>query len=189
MINDAEILNLMQQHCNFVDEIAEDTFEKNIVLPLLQVMNFDYEFGATKLVIIPDDTSFVIKIPFSATITDNCYEPIIDYCSAEMDIYQHSETEKCENFFLPLELMGRINGYPIYKQEKAEIEENDTELLVLPMKETIWYQIAKETTNFENFSNFCRIERIEDLRAENLGYYNDVPVVIDYGGFIGGVFG
>lgn len=180
----AEILNLMREKCNFVDEVAEDTFEKNIIIPLLDDLNLSYSYGATKLVIIPDNTSFVIKIPFSSTITNNQYEPIIDYCDAEMRIYNKSKKEKCGNFFLPLELMGRINGYPIYKQEKAEIEENDTNLLILPMKKTAWYEIAQEKENFENFLEFCKTERIEDLRAGNLGYYNNEPVVIDYGGFI-----
>lgn len=184
MTEAAEILNLMRKKCNFVDEIAEDTFEKNIVIPLLDEMNLSYCFGATKLVIIPENTSFVIKIPFSSTITNNQYEPIIDYCDAEMRIYNKSKIEKCENFFLPLELIGKINGYPIYRQEKAEIEKNDTDLLILSMKQTVWYKIAQEKENFECFLNFCKTEHIMDLRSENLGYYNNEPVVIDYGGFI-----
>lgn len=184
-MTNAEILNLMQEKCNFVDEITEDTFEKNIVIPLLDDLNLSYSYGATKIVLMIAEMPYVIKIPFSCAITEQgYYEPIIDYCKAEMDIYNKSKEENCEKFFLPVAEMGRVNGYPIYFQPYAEIEENDSEDLVVPMKHTTWYEIAKEKENFENFLNFCRKEKIEDLRAENLGYYNEEPVVVDYGGFI-----
>lgn len=112
---------------------------------------FNYETGATKCVIIPDDTDFVIKIPFNATISscENCehYDPHSycncsrcpncsfkngggpnhdNYCALEEEIYNTIKKKYNQfiDFFLPVEKVCEVDDYPIYTQKKAEIFEN-----------------------------------------------------------------
>lgn len=107
--------------------------------------NFNYETGATKCVIIPDNENFVIKIPFNGK-TCSCREcdeedpfechrdscPILplmygggeyqdDYCAREVELYNKivKEYPQFKNFFLSIEKILEINHYPVYIQRKG----------------------------------------------------------------------
>ena len=89
--------------------------------------DYDYQIGATKLVIIPCNTTFVIKIPYNEAIHfGECFDLIglpkgfNDYCQYELALYEIAEVEGWEEFFLPIEYIGEYKGIPIYIQEKAE---------------------------------------------------------------------
>ena len=173
------LLNLLSTYCNFREEITEENFEQNIILPLIPHLKFTYDYGATKITIIPAETAYVIKIPFSGYYTNHIYYPhVIDYCKAEMDIYRKSKKDNYSKFFLPLAQMGKVNGYPIYCQAKAEIEE---------YSRSEWRKCANNYYGkkiIEDFHSYCNNNRIIDLSVGNIGYHYGRPVIIDYGGYI-----
>lgn len=103
-----------------------------------------YDYGVSKLVLIPDEYSFVIKIPFSCTAytdydEDDNEEDIIeefdgahyiesdewgwDYCRAETEFYEAAKAHGVEKFFAPTIYIGDIKGWPIYVQDKCLIFE------------------------------------------------------------------
>lgn len=97
--------------------------------------------GVSKMVIIPEESDFVIKIPFDGQYDYECHEeddsiecktwyPFIhagwkfhtsdwDYCDAEVAIYEKAATYKIEEFFLENIQVEEILGRPIYIQKKA----------------------------------------------------------------------
>lgn len=94
-----------------------------------------YEHGISKGVIIPDDTDYVIKIPFSGyhyeDEEENENEEINfyhgggnyddDYCALEMEIYDNIKDSKYSKYFAPLKKVLEINGFNIYIQPKVDI--------------------------------------------------------------------
>ena len=96
--------------------------------------DWDYETGATKLVIIPGVEDFVIKIPFNGQYNDlnNEGEYIFDsfisgggpnwndYCALEVNITENARGDEFEDFILPVVKAGEWRAYPIYVQPKAE---------------------------------------------------------------------
>lgn len=186
-----------------------------------KVPSFDFESGASKLVIIPDDRDYVIKIPFNGGYQwdwDNdryFFEPFNgadddgdgnDYCAAEMKLYDRAVEEGYAEFFVAVEYAGDINGYPIYTQKRVKDfckyisdEEqksyssatsrtslNSTHIGRLP-----YYWAAACLTVFEEdlqkfnaFIDFLRrTDIIKDLHTGNLGFLNNKPVIVDYGGW------
>lgn len=101
-----------------------------------RVPEFDYESGATKLVIIPENRDYVIKIPFTGILDwgdegDRTeYIPFYgaeddgwgdDYCRAEEMFYEMAEKAGYEEFFMPIYCEGTMRGHSIYTQEKVDI--------------------------------------------------------------------
>ena len=69
--------------------------------------DFDWEDGASKLVIIPEHDDFVIKIPFNGSYdwVDREYTDFSqNYCETEIDLYEKiiAENPIFAQFFLPL---------------------------------------------------------------------------------------
>lgn len=113
-------------------------------------VNFSYETGATKCVIIPANTGYVIKIPFNAITVSccDCEETNLfscnrsrcpfnqfshgggvensDYCALEVDLYNQIKESynQFKDFFLPTIKICEVDNYPIYIQKKAEIFSN-----------------------------------------------------------------
>ena len=99
---------------------------------------YDYSFGCTKLVIIPEDENYVIKIPFNSGYSYDEEDYIffshadcpdkMDYCSVEASYYSYAQQYGFERFFMPTYLINGGFGckYPIYVQEKVEVY-NDLE--------------------------------------------------------------
>lgn len=93
-----------------------------------KVPEFDYEYGATKLVIIPKDKDYVIKIPFNGYYDYNEYFSFCgasdsswgdDYCQAEIGVYELAQEEGFEKMFLPLTYV-LTSCVDIYIQPKCE---------------------------------------------------------------------
>jgi len=89
--------------------------------------NYDYEIGATKLVIIPTDLDYVIKIPYNLATFEFEYfdftglpKGVKNYCEYELELYKIAKDKGWENLFLPIEYIGKFKDIPIYIQPKAE---------------------------------------------------------------------
>lgn len=95
------------------------------------VPDYDFVYGSTKLVIIPKDRDYVVKIPFNDNEKALVYYPDTDqendrygwdYCEVEQEIYQIAKEHNFEQFFLPIEsLTDGYSPYPVYIQKKVEV--------------------------------------------------------------------
>ena len=208
---------------------SEGFFTENEVYPFINsidrsiVPNFCWETGATKLVIIPIDTDYVIKIPFNANVdyfefTGTLYskDNKDNYCEEEIEIYNLAKTHHYQDFFLPIEHVysTELDNYPIYIQEKAisfiDTNEADREnsydmikqieiknirsaprfnqeaglIYSLPVD---WLAscltILNDINKLINFLMFLIDYDITDLHRMNIGYIDNMPIIIDYGGF------
>ena len=145
-MTDAEILGLFEK-TEFPEFLGEDNVEDFIEnkTHFPETFKFTWNMGASKLVILPCDADFVIKIPFNAQYY--CYEvddetgEIIseggwkyftsdeyysenmefdgNYCGREADISDMATAEDLEECFAITECVGRCGNYLIYKQAKA----------------------------------------------------------------------
>ena len=82
--------------------------------------SFDVRNGATKIVLVPNDWNYVIKIPY---IGDETYDDFIafhegDYCAQEAYYYSDAEICGCAQFFVPMVHLITVNGVPVYIQSK-----------------------------------------------------------------------
>ena len=126
-----DILNIFK-NC-FFENLNDKNFKENILDNLPSDFNYEYHYGASKLVIIPKyENKYVIKIPFSGYfdyVYDEFYffsnanedeDKCWDYCLTELLIYRRAKKEKINQIFAKSRLIGTINDYPIYIQEKAK---------------------------------------------------------------------
>ena len=104
--------------------------------------SFTFDYGASKLVLIPKDTSkkYVIKIPFNG-IEDDIFDEDSnywgygyvsfehskikkrpwDYCATEYYRYKIAKKYSFESYFAKTDILGYINNYPIYIQPKCTV--------------------------------------------------------------------
>ena len=136
-----------------------------------------------------------------------------DYLDLELKILEDWKTEEMINenfllvqFLLPIEEVDEINGFSIYIQKKAisytDLYEEDKKV---PVSEESRIKV-QEISNREGFYSslpidwlascynelqdeikmmkFLRsIKYIHDLHRGNIGYCNNIPVIIDYAGY------
>lgn len=176
------------------------------------VPDFEWEVGATKLVIIPIEEDYVIKIPFNGSwkygdfFYFNGAESSFcdDYCEAELNIYEQAKQKGYERFFMPLVRVDCGVEYPVYVQQKVESYESEGEknyfskaskeriknskkarFLTLPLE---WKCCCLDSFNsieeFDEFITFLCTEEINmDLHRGNIGFLNKQAVILDYGGY------
>lgn len=149
---DSKIVEIIEKymrnfHFNYDGGFTEDDVEDFIwYIDRNSVPSFHYETGASKLVIIPDETDFVIKIPFTGAYAeageyyddeegewiksedDRQYEDFYgasddsgcNYCAAECEIYNEAKKKGFEQLLLKIEKVGEYNGMSVYIQPKAK---------------------------------------------------------------------
>lgn len=189
---------------------------------------YNYAYGATKLAIIPvsEKEDYVIKIPYtgcynyeSGYYINSFYHPTQedywdycnsesdercwDYCAGEVNRYRIAAEKGFSHYFAKTELLGYINDYPIYIQEKCITFKSCQYRHIHTKEEKMitsnccnYYNSINEDwlTDFRlfygkeilfNFINFiCNLNWDDDLRDDNIGYIKNRPVLIDYSGFL-----
>ena len=126
-------VNLSKNKFFSTKNISDDIFDR-----LPRDFSYDWAEGETKLVIIPFDYNWVIKIPYNGYAGKRMTNGTIchyadyfdygstdirhfwDYCYTESCLYQKARTKKIAEIFAKEIYIGSINGYPIYAQQKAE---------------------------------------------------------------------
>lgn len=171
-------------------------------------LSFDWEDGASKLVIIPENTDFVIKIPFNSEYdVDEYYEFSQNYCETEIDLYDRivDEYPMFAQFFLPLTRVEECREWDIYIQPKCQTyndaDENmksnsySKESLTKVKSDlggtglpTDWMaavtEVLEDINLVKEFINVLEMYDItQDLHRGNIGYCNGKPVILDYAGF------
>lgn len=200
--------------CDFSGKLTDDNFEDRILAHLPESFSYKYFFGASKVCIIPEGADYVIKIPFnsswcdseeeyydfnSATSDDKRYW---DYCFAEVLFYNGAKREKVQKVFCKARLLGCVDDYPIYVQERAvtyyELKGENREDARTPNTRqychekgfscfnAIWCADALEyygQRTFNKMMSFIKSNHIGDLHDDNIGYIGRRPVLIDYSDF------
>lgn len=173
---------------------------------------YDWEDGATKLVIIPENLDYVIKIPFNAIWDSFMTEYIYmsqDYCNTEMELYYKIEKENplFTQFLLPLTYVKEFSTYDIYIQPKCQSYINTSKKYrektyskkslgkissCRPELDTSlpndWLAaVAEELGDVELVKEFLNLlekyDMTQDLHHGNIGYCNGKPIILDYGSF------
>ena len=207
--NEDEILNMFEGF-NFldpafddtrVDELASYLFDKGYI--------FNYDFGATKLAIMPRNKDYVIKIPFQG-----CYEGNFcnfigassecewDYCNVEVERYYDICSTPFKDCFAETIFIGYINDYPIYLQEKCtpfnnsynKTKEKRKKMNSFLRKIDCYYDLNTDwcidllkyygPKKFKDFITLIKkFKWDDDLTCDNVGYKNGHPIIIDFSGF------
>ena len=159
--------------------------------------------GATKLVIIPNDADYVIKIPFDAWNDGTMFDEN-DYCELEEIAYDKAAQNGLDYLFMPTRFVESISTVKIYVQDRVdgyaydtdddqltddeldEIECIKTSSGVTCEVSSFWVheflEVYGEDT-FDEFTNFLTCFGINDLHSGNVGYWNNKPVIFDYSGY------
>lgn len=136
--------DLLKKAINF-DKIDMETFNRDNFEDVFDCSDlddgWDYQYGSSKLVIIPEHLDFVVKIPFGADIEyvddgeyycdpfERAYYPEErehgwDYCKSEAEYFKLAKKAGVSFFFAKTIYIGSISGVPIYVQEKIDIQES-----------------------------------------------------------------
>lgn len=160
------IQNLFEDCPSFEDtSLTGNYFYEDVFFYLKNKADLEYFNGASKAVLVPKETNYVIKIPFTGYFEDDWEkeeyvfssfegaeddENYWDYCLKEIHIYEKAETAKVERVFLKTTYEGTINDFPIYSQPKVSnfVEDGD----VTCSKEEI--ESTREKVKKKNFNIF-----------------------------------
>lgn len=126
-----------------------------------------------------------------------------DYCRVEELRYEKAVEVGLDFLFAPTKKIGEIRGVSIYAQPYCETFDSTGRLMSLNQKSNA-FKLCKEkkfhcfneswlndvycqygAAILLNFLQFCDEVGIDDLHRGNVGYYNGLPVLIDYSGFDG----
>lgn len=124
-----------------------------------------------------------------------------NYCEAELRRYEAAVEAGLDFLFAPVEYITTVNGYKIYSQPCCTMffSKHDS---VCTDEATTAYSICSENhydcfnecwltevleeygeQTFIKFMDFLEEYAINDLHADNVGYYNGKPVLVDYSGY------
>ena len=159
---------------------------------------YDYNHGATKLVIIPKKEDFVIKIPYTGSYEyysgyysnsiyrqgredywefvagENPFRPW-DYCANEIIRYDKALENGFAKYFAKTELLGFIHNYPIYIQEKCVTLSSDRHFHRYSKEENL--KTSNCYKNYYNISINCltdfRLKYGEEEREKNGRLFSD----------------
>lgn len=133
-----------------------------------------------------------------------------DYCRLEANLYNCAKEKKIEIFFAETKYITTIQDYPIYTQPIVQIFYNSNihksfdesnkdyikikDSLVKTSRiiadnyglESEWLFIAFKKYGFymlKKFLTFLKDYDINDLHSGNIGYKNNLPILLDYSGY------
>ena len=195
-------INFSEDECDeFVGQIERYDFSYNTGISklVLKPKNKDY------VIKIPFSTFY--EEEDGEYYSFSCYgDRKWNACEYEEELYNLAKRYDFEKFFLPIKFVGVTNNYPIYIQAKAEIIYDNIEKYRTYNSSIDTRKILKEKhiglmsklvenwfdavhmlcreDEFVEFLNFLQIHNIiDDLHEANVGFYEGMPVIIDYAGF------
>lgn len=204
---------------DFYEDLNDDLFNSLNCAP----GDYSYDHGASKLAIISMKGDYVIKIPYTGELPEDIwcpteeefeeyFEPYCgaggdnpwDYCALEVERYNYAKQFGFDKYLAKIELLGHVNGYPIYIQEKCETyyssrrsrryseEEKKTTRSICGLGMFDYLVDENWLTDFRfyygeqaliDFVDFLIKNHWEDLNNANIGYLNKRPVILDFSGF------
>lgn len=168
--------------------------------------------GASKLVIIDEESDWVIKLSYDCSPdVDEGMES--DYCRRELYNYKKACEEGVDKFFAEIHMIGKVDGIEVYLQEKLKVDdgvEEDVDQIfrdyVYSLDESYYDEIEdddeRESILADDVYEMDEGERIEaifgfeerlitfienndinDLHSGNFGYRGADLVIMDYSGW------
>lgn len=184
-------------------EDAKDYADKN---------GISFFHGASKLVIIDEESDWVIKLSYDCSIdVDEGMES--DYCKRELYNYEKACEEGIDKFFAEIHMVGEVDGIEVYLQEKLKVDdgvEEDVDKIfrdyVYSLDESYYDDIEDEDERRalladevyemdegerieaifgfeERLITFIENNDINDLHSGNFGYRGADLVIMDYSGW------
>jgi hypothetical protein len=177
----SSILDLFND-CTFDGQLSSNDMEDKIIMRLPASFEFDWEEGASKLVIIPKDAEFVIKIPYTGediyinhrneyihhkfNCANGSYDYNWDYCFTETLLWKMAKREKVQWAFAKERMIGTINKHPIYLQQRV-VSYGDSERYDSASEEN-----RKKTIDFCEENNLFALDNdLLSWQADALQYY------------------
>lgn len=134
-----------------------------------------------------------------------------DYCAEEAVIYQKAKENGIEMLFAETKKVGTVQDYDIYTQpivkifydstEHTHFNSNDKKYLkvkdslekitskyeLYSLPEEWLFNVLKKYGfyMFKKFLNFIKENNVNDLHSGNIGYKNNLPILLDYSGYNG----
>ena len=168
--------------------------------------------GASKLVIIDEESDWVIKLSYDCSVdVDEGMES--DYCKRELYNYEKACEEGVDKFFAEIHMIGEVDGIEVYLQEKLKVDdgvEEDVDKIfrdyAYSLDESYYDEIEdddeRESILADDVYEMDEGERIEaifgfeeklitfiedndinDLHSGNFGYRGADLVIMDYSGW------
>lgn len=183
--------------------------DRDCKIPLIWCNNEEFfiESGCSKLVIVPKNRSYVIKIPWTGVYTntteyednvEDTFDYELSYSPMEDEINYYSDVdEETRQYLAENEFVGLYNNsIPIYVQEKVKhigwgAATNTSVTAKFSVKtciQSLDAKIAKMIVEQLGYNEGLRVVReldsIDDLRSANYGFdkYGQFKI-IDYAGF------
>lgn len=130
-MNSNEIIKLFSE-CEFDGELYSEVVDEKIFSHLPNDFKYDWDEGASKLVIQPYNEDYVIKIPYNGQYlynkqfekflsANNSDKYFWDYCLTETLVWRLAKVENIHKAFAKERMIGMINGHPIYIQQRVEV--------------------------------------------------------------------
>lgn len=172
-------------------------------------LEFEYDSGATKGVIIPLDADYVIKIPLYTTRG----EGPVDFCAREVEVYEKAKKFGLNHMLAAVQVFKFDDvPYYVYVQEKADVntDENEDVLFAyssekiakedyddedernsaaweymseMPVEECIYAIFGEYNKYAGKLINLFNDMNVNDIHCGNFGYNGGHPVLIDYSGY------
>ena len=152
---------------------------------------FEVDAGISKIVIYPQDSNYVIKVPIEC-IDDDGY--IVDYCEREVELYKLAKERGFDCLLAKTEFLGNIMGRRVYAQERVELDSEREEIdysnpssrrvgICDSLSQAIIDAYGEDF--YDNFVAFCSNNFINDLHEGNFAIVNGKPIIFDYSGYEG----
>ena len=162
----------------------------------------DYQVyaGATKVVIVPAETDYVIKATLEYDSDGDTID--FDYCEREYNVYKAAVEAGIGGLFAKTEYLGTINGFKVFAQERLDSYDNlDTTNYNESKRGRYSSSYSREvgicdslsegiisvygTDIYEKFVEFCQLKNINDLHEGNFIGLDGAPIIYDFSGYHG----
>lgn len=177
---------------NFYNDFFYDSALEEELIKKISEKGLSFSFGATKFVFYSDDSDYVVKIPYNATVecceiinftgaTGDYNDEAWDYCAQEVKIYEQAEADGMSYAFAKIKWVMDVDDWPIYTQEKcygihqmpqnlfSEVESSKEKVIKTCKDKDLDFLDARWTTAFYNCYG-------EDALIDLLGYIEDMDI-------------
>ena len=159
----------------------------------------DIRTGATKIVLLPKDASYVVKIPyigeenwswggephwFNGGDYDN---DMFDYCEHEAYLYEQAQIFNCDQFLVPTLYLMDVGNIPIYIQTKVvrsspyryskPSNEDEYRYASIKNSDALWPEVGAillqyySESEIATFLMFLKEFKLNDLESSRNGEY------------------
>ena len=154
-------------------------------------------YGCTKIVVIPNEGEWVLKVPIN-------YEKE-DFCKIEVENYKKAKRNDLGDFFCEAHFLMNYYNAPCYIMRRAQVDESNlfsdvrrymsSEGFTEEEIEDKMYDLDDDDILYDFFCSYYQVdfvdklmsflskEKINDIHSENMGYYGDRPIIFDYSGY------